>query len=162
LNAFGKIIEILVTTILIFFIPLYFMACKNECIEQCYIQNEAIYFIDSIRNTGCLTRQMYDTFEGKIKVMKREYNIEFSYFEKRQNSGISNISYVLHRKEEILEKLSLNDGKISWRQGDYVNIKIQGKADQIKTVLFRFFMKRNMDLSGIYVTYGGTIRDDIF
>lgn len=162
MNAFGKMVEIIITAVLLFLVPLYFMTCKMECIRQCYVQNEVIYFVDCIRNTGFFTEQMYETFEQKLGITREHYEIELMIYEKKKGSGVENTFYMLRDNEELMEELRLGKKKVLLRQGDFVSIKVTSKASGIMETLVRAFTKRNMELSGTYVVYGGAVRDDIF
>lgn len=162
MNAFGKMAEIIITVVLLFLAPLYFMTCKMECTRQCYVQNEVIYFVDCIRNTGFFTEQMYETFEQKLGITREHYEIELMVYEKRKGSGRNNTFYMLRDEEQLWKELRSGNKKIVLRQGDFVSVKVTSKASGMMETLVRAFTKRNMELSGTYVVYGGAVRDDTF
>ncbi len=59
MDSFGKIIEILVTGVLLFLFPIYYLSLQQDAVCQSQVRTTTSYFVDSVRNQGYMTRNMY-------------------------------------------------------------------------------------------------------
>ena len=65
---------------MMFILPLNGMIYENEKLEQMYIANEITYFVEQVRNTGCIDEDMYMALEKRISAMNNSYNIMITHF----------------------------------------------------------------------------------
>ena len=54
-EAYGTVAAIFLSAYLMFIMPLNNMIYESEKLEQMYVLNEITYFVESVRNTGCIS-----------------------------------------------------------------------------------------------------------
>ena len=83
MDYFGRVMEILVTVILLFIVPLNYMSARNELLCQNYVTTETTYFVDSVRNVGFINRQMYETFVKKLAITNIPYEVSMTHYKEK-------------------------------------------------------------------------------
>lgn len=166
MDYFGRIMEMLVLVILLFFVPLSYMAAKNEMLCQTYVATETAYFVDSVRNIGFLDLQMYETFVKKLAVTKVPYEIKMSHYKARvreQEELEEEILYLPYYEgayqEEVLEEI-LQAEQYFFHKGDFFSVSVEKKGLTWGDKLECFLTGRNRDFSEVLAVYGGSIRDE--
>lgn len=166
MNAFGKMAELLVTICLLFFVPLQYMAAKQDIINQIYVTSETSYFVDSVRNLGYMNKEMYETFVRKIHCTGNTYKIEMNHYKYvLEPFGDSYRGhYYGSYGEEIREKIYSEgkDREYLFHQGDYFVLKVKNKNKTFGNRMQEMFMRIKSPTEQIYVVYGGAIRDEIY
>ena len=82
MDSFGKIIEILVTTALLFLLPIYYLSLQQDAVCQSQVRTTTSYFVDSVRNQGYMTRNMYELFLQELDSTGQVYRVELTYYKK--------------------------------------------------------------------------------
>ena len=59
-NAFGRIVSIMVCVVLMFIIPFMYAEKRTEYVQQLYVTEKTVEFVDSVRNTGRITKDMLE------------------------------------------------------------------------------------------------------
>lgn len=170
MNAFSKIIAIIITVILLFLTPMLYMAQKQDIISQSYVSSEATKFIDSIKNSGYISIEMYMDFVKKIDATNNLYNIEIVHSHKvveplyDENSSTFLEDYDTYYyntyQDEILEVFDQRKD-YEFFQGDYISIIIKNRTKTIATRLMELFYSSDIPDEQILITYGGMIRDEV-
>ena len=170
MNPLSKIIAIILSVILMFIAPLLYMAQKQDVISQSYVSNKTTEFIDSIKNSGYISMQMYMDYINKIDATNNLYNIEIVHAKKvveplyNENSGNfledNYIYYVNTYQDKILETLDKGED-YKFSQGDYISITVVNRTKTIATRLMELFYSSDVPDEQILVTYGGMIRDEM-
>ena len=160
MEAFGRVAEIMVTVVLIFLCPLYYMAQKQDMLCQTYLTGSTTYFVDSIRNTGKVTRDMYETFLNELYFTGMHFDILLTCYE----------PYVLWDGEEPVKKYRIvgqtelieqlyQEEACFFQAGDYIQIHIRNRTPSLGMKLRNTFL--GTDYYGeTSVRYGGTIRNE--
>lgn len=172
MDYFGRVAEILVTVILLFIVPLSYVSAKNEMLCQTYVTTETTYFVDSVRNTGFLNQQMYETYVKKLAVTGIPYEIEMSHYKAKireqemhslQQNEEEEVWYFPYYEgiyhEEMLNDL-LESEQYFFNKGDFFSVSVQKKGMTWGDRLEQFLTERNQNESEIQVVYGGSIRDE--
>lgn len=175
MESFGRVIELLLAVVLLFLVPLNYMAQKQDAICQTYVTNEVTYLVDSVRNLGYLTDQMYQVFLKKLDSSNQLYDVELIHYKKmteiipEENDIIWNeCNYYCTYTDEILSDLypqSNRDDVVNryiFNQGDYFTIKVSNKNKTFATRLLESFIHRQLPQTQIMVVYGGAIRDEAY
>lgn len=165
MNAFGKMVELFVLAILLFLIPLYYFSIKQDMINQIYVTTQTSYLVDSARNTGFLSRQMYETYLKKLAVSGNTYDIEMTHYHRTtfEDGAVASMHYVNRYNEEILKELYDETGEERYRftLGDYFVVRVvnqnQTQAVRIANRLLGVILPREQ----IQVVYGGVVRDEM-
>ena len=107
MDSFGKIVEILVTTVLLFFIPVYYISLRQDAVCQSQVRTETAYFVDSVRNQGYLTRNMYELFLKELDRTGQVYDVKLTYYKKirtENEEGEYEVHYEAMYSEELLSE----------------------------------------------------------
>lgn len=170
MDSFGKIIAIFLATILMFISPLLYMAQKQDAISQIYVSSETTKFIDSIKNSGYISRNMFDDYVHKIDKTGNLYHIEITHSHKKvapivdvdTNVVLEDFSsyYYNTYEDEIFEQF--DQGKdYYFNRGDLISIVVSNKNKTTAVSILESFLGRDIADTQIVVTYGGMIRDEI-
>lgn len=170
MDSFDKIVGILISVILLFLVPLMYLAQKQDVITQLFVSNKTTQFVDSIKNTGFLSYDMYLSFMKQMESTNNIYNIELTHAHKviepvyDETSNNYMEDYIIHYyntyQDEILSEIS-SKGEYRFNQGDYVSIKIENKNKTYATRLQNMIFNTNINKGQIFITYGGMIRSEV-
>lgn len=165
MESFGRIIEILVTMVLIFFIPIQYFAIKQDMISQTYVTTQTTYLVDSVRNIGYLSKEMYETYLRKLQGTNNTYEIKITHYEfvyEEEQEEYTKHSFCTY-EDDILEEIydELGNGRYEFHQGDYLMIKVHNKNKTFGSFLTSHIGIGSMN-EQIQVVYGGAIRDEGF
>ena len=167
MDYFGRVAELFVTVILLFFVPLSYMSAKSEMLCQTYVTTETTYFVDSVRNIGFLDKQMYETFVKKLAVTNIPYEIKMSHYKAKilgtEEEGESELTYLPYYQgvyqEEILNEILESEGYF-FNRGDFFSVSVQKKGMTWGDRLDAFLLGRSFESSKMQIVYGGGIRDE--
>lgn len=166
MDSFGRIAELIITVLLLFFVPLEYMAVKQDAISQTYVTAETSYFVDSVRNLGYVNREMYETFIRKLDCTNNVYDIEMTHhrYKLEPNEDSYRGHYYSNDKGEILNTIYAETEKTQYlfHQGDYFLLKVKNKNKTFGNAVQELFLEFELPLEQIYVVYGGAIRDEIY
>lgn len=170
MNAFHTIIEILLAIVLLFFCPVLFFAEKQDTVIEQKVIAETSYFIDSIRNSGTLTKQMYDQFSKKLSLTGQVYEIELEHYHVVYYANEDTIEsvdefkgdkrYELHTTKSIMADIYEKE-IYTFNQGDYITISLIRKNQSLAERIQRSLLILPMDYSN-RTMYGGLIRNETY
>lgn len=125
-DAFGKIVGFMLASVLLFLVPLTFYAGRQQNLIQLYIIGESMQFVESVKNTGVITEDMYRDFEDKVYGLSGRYKIELARTHYEYNKDVLG-DYV--KTEEVfclpqLEEEMTENGRIEFEEGDYVYLRV--------------------------------------
>lgn len=143
-EAYGTVVAIMLSAYMMFILPLNGMIYENEKLEQMYISNEITYFVEQVRNTGCIDEDMYLTLEKNITAMNNRYNIMITHYKSIYNEDKSDVLYF--REENYLWNIK----DVLEKEGMYY----LAKNEYIKVVV--------SDDDGMTACYGGSIKNESY
>lgn len=163
MNSLGKVIEIILMAIFICVLPVYYMALKQDSICQTYVTTETSYFVDSIRNQGYLTKDMYQLYQKRLQATGLLYSVYMIHY-KAELSQIEEGGKIIYKKyyHTITTKEILKEKSYYFTRGDYFKIEIYNQSKTYATKLGELFYGRKLPIEQIAVTYGGMIRDEVY
>ncbi len=143
-ETYGTVVAIMLSAYMMFILPLNGMIYENEKLEQMYIANEITYFVEQVRNTGCIDEDMYMALEKRISAMNNSYNIMITHFRSIYNEDNSKILYFkeenyLWNIKEVLER----DGIYYLSKNEYIKVMVS-------------------DDDGVKACYGGSIKNESY
>lgn len=150
MDYFGRVMEILVTVILLFIVPLNYMSARNELLCQNYVTTETTYFVDSVRNAGFVNKQMYETFIKRLSVTKIPYEVKMTHYKE----SFSCYYGVYH--EDIMNEVSVSEVYYMGK-GDFFSVSVKKKGVTWGDRLENFLIGRNQTSAELQVVYGGGI-----
>lgn len=182
MNAFGKIIGILIAVVLLFVWPMQYVLQKQDILMQQYITTETSYFIDSIRNLGYVTKQMYEEYMRKIEMGNNLYEVELTHYHMRfynkaeAEHDNSNVEmnylgeedmcrrYLCYYTAEILEELYSEECGYIYKmnQEDYITVKVKSKNKTLGSQMQEFLLGTDYSDRNYVSIYGGLIRDEAY
>lgn len=170
MDAFGKIAELMVTVILLFLIPFQYMETRKDMMVQNYITTETAYFVDSARNLGYISKNMYETYQKKLSETGKAVDVQLEHYKKvkvldekkslEQYEDVYENSYQEEGTREILSELYEGTGIYGMHQGDFLKVKVKNlgvqKSGRVLSALL------GMDVEFAQTEYGGMIRDEAY
>lgn len=169
MNSFSKIVCFFLAAAVMFLGPLLYMAQKQDAISQNYITNETARFVDSIKNTGHLSREMYMDYVKKIDATNNLYKIEIVHSHKiveplyDENTGTFlneyNTYYRNTYQDDIMDAFDRGE-EYYFVRGDLLSLTVLNRTKTLATKLMELFYASDIPDEQILVTYGGMIRDE--
>ena len=145
-NAFGRIVSIMVCVVLMFIIPFMYAEKRTEYVQQMYVTEKTVEFVDSVRNTGRITKDMLELYKRQIDGLSGRRQIKMTHVihgvsGKEQTDTEYDISDI---EREIYE----NNRDYGFRKDEYFKVLVlksgkYGSADAV-------------------CTYGGYIRNETY
>ncbi|BCN30246.1 hypothetical protein [Anaeromicropila herbilytica] len=169
MDSFSKIVAIIISILLLFVAPLMYLTQKQDMISQVYVSNETASLVDSIRNTGYLSSEMYTAFLRKISATNVSYQISIVHAHKLVEPLFDDVtasytdeyvSYYENTYDEDIRKALEENGEYSFSKGDYITIKVVNQSETLGTKLQKMIYRANIPKEQIVVTYGGLIRSE--
>lgn len=146
------------------------MAQKQDAITLIYVTNETSKFVDSIKNTGFLSRTMYMDYINKIDNTNNLYNIEITHSHKivepiyDETTGIFlddfDTYYINTYQDEIFDAFDQGEDYY-FSHGDYISVTVVNRTKTLATKLMELLYHHDIQEEQILVTYGGMIRDEV-
>lgn len=112
-DSFSKIVAILISSILMFIVPIKITKERQDEFKQTYILSETMYLVDNVRNTGVLSKEMYNIYANKVTSMIGNAQIEML------SSDLEHKNLVFN--SDIFEDLQTN-GICEFSRYDYFKI----------------------------------------
>ncbi|ROR28189.1 hypothetical protein EDD66_105128 [Mobilisporobacter senegalensis] len=166
MESFGRVLEILITIILIFLIPIQYFAIKQDMISQTYVMTQTSYFVDSVRNLGYINKEMYESYLRKLYGTNNIYEIKMTHYQFVYEAEETDYRkhYYCFYEGDILEQVYNEAGeeRYDFHQGDYLMLKVQNKSKTLGTFIVEQLIGTTPSLDQIQVVYGGAIRDEGF
>jgi len=169
MNAFEKIVAILVACVLLFLYPIYSMASKTDSVVQTYVGDQTATLVDSIRSTGKLTYDMYTSYLKRLTSTDNLYDISIThqhavyypvYDDDNNATGDVMLKYTNTYEDDILDELYFGSGVYQFSEGDYVSVKLTNTNRTMADIMEGIILKKSKIGVSIYASYGGRIRDE--
>ncbi len=159
MDSFGKIMEILVTVVLLFFIPVYYISLRQDAVCQSQVRTETAYFVDSVRNQGYLTRNMYELYLKELDLTGQVYLVELTYYKKvrvQNEDGEYGIHYEAVYSDELLA-----EEQTEFQKGGFFKVEVENISKPLSARLTGLVLGKDTSERQIYTVYGGAIRDEV-
>ena len=142
------IVGIFLAAILIFIFPMMSIADRNDDIAQLSVQTSVSEFVNSVRKTGVITEDAYDslvtrlgstgnTYDVLMEVQKLDENPSKKY-ESVDDSKIGENIYYSEYTSQIIDKLQ-TDGKYPLKSGDKITVTVSNTNLTMSQMLKNFF-----------------------
>lgn len=158
MDAFGKIVEIIITVILLFVAPLYIVAGMKDISNQIYLNTQTTMFVDTVRNQGYIDSSLYESYCNMLESTGNIYDIEMIHYCQMYDDNYNKYYYEYYNDSIIP---ALNDGEYLMNSGDLFSVKIvmknQSMFDKLASIIIGADGREDSILS-----YGGIIRDEAY
>ncbi len=129
-NAFSQMVSIIIAVIIMCFMPLCFLYGRIDNLRQIYVLTETEYFIDSICNTGFVSKEMYDGYIRAIGNKGAVYEVDIT--RETPVYTLTDTGYELSKdyygNEEIVSEIE-ESGRYYFSQGDFVRAQVKKVSD---------------------------------
>lgn len=143
-----SIIGIMIASILMFVVPLFTIADRNDDIAQLTVQTETARFVDQIIRLGKINKNNYNEFVSSINSSGNSYDIEIevkildenlSKSETIANSSSigKNVYYSIFTSQ--VEDKFINNENIILKEGDMISIKAKNNSKTLSQSLKSFY-----------------------
>lgn len=170
-ESISKLIAMLLACVLLFIVPTIHSFEQQDEVTRIYVLNKTMQFVDGVRNTGTLTRDMYEDFLLSLSATNVTYDVKMEHYNKQiipvyANPGVPSsftgtydTHYQLFIHDEILRDL-YSGGSYTYKEGDFFNIHVLNGEKTIATRLRELLTLSNLPKEKIMVAYGGMIKNE--
>jgi hypothetical protein len=181
MNALSKITAFLIFIGLVFFMPLLHTFENHDALAKLTAQNAVTKFVDSVRNKGFITPQMYKEFTTELESTNYVFDVKLTHEQKVYNpvytdpadsntfTGEYKVVYDDYYTQQIMNtlfpdnSLPLEDESREYKLkvGDYFKVEVFNKNRTNATILRDFFSfgDANQDVV-IFIPYGGMVNNE--
>lgn len=158
-NAFSRIIAIFTAMIMLFIVPMIINMQRQENLIQMSVMQDTVQFVDSVRNMGVLTKEMYERYENKIRRVQGGLEIYMVHTAESISIGSQEVERVetLKTENEIISLLESN-GTYDLQMGDYFRVEIKKKAAGYERIIYGGAYPVDDNSTTVYAYYGGSVR----
>ncbi|MCR5785538.1 MAG: hypothetical protein K6G40_07855 [Eubacterium sp.] len=129
-NAFSQIVSIIIAALILFLMPLSFLYGRTDNLRQMYVMTQTEYFVDSVCNTGFLSKEMYEQYLRSISDKGAVYTVEitretpvYTY----TSEGYEK-SYEYYDTDEIVAALECGE-RYYFFKGDFIRAEVIKVSD---------------------------------
>lgn len=164
MEALSKIVAIFVAVILLFLAPLIYTAQKQDLILQTYVLSVTASFVDTVKNTGKITPNLYQNFIAQLDQTGNLYAIHLERSKKVFYPGEEEETYLVHYEStyesDMLTEIYEGSGSYHFNQGDYFSVQVYNRSQTFGERLQGMLIGRSGKAPAIQVSLGGAIRDE--
>lgn len=181
-DYFGKIFTVFLAVLLLYIWPTSDALERQDDISYLAAFKSVTTFVDSVRNKGYISPDMYSDFEYQLSLTGNIYEIEIEHKHKRYDpiyldpsdpttfQNRFNVNYEAFYKEQILPVIFPNNSlpksddsrKYKLTVGDYFSVKVKNKnktmAGQLRDFLNGGLGSENN--TRILIPYGGMVTNE--
>lgn len=131
-DSFSKVVAILLSVVLMFIVPIFYMREEADRLKQTRIIEEITFFVDGVRNTGILSREDYSRLENVLYHLGGGYRIEMSHYSHILDENGENVLYneTANYEEQIMECFQ-EQKDYYLKKYDYLKIVIKDNEDKV-------------------------------
>lgn len=162
MHGFEKIVELLITIVLLFLMPLQYAGAKTDVLNRTYVMTETAYLVDAVRSTGRLTDQMYQEYVRRLGTSGQVYEIQITHYEKLLNETEEGYETYYHGvyTEDILTRM-FEDRQYDFFPGDFFKVQVNSIGPSMAERLSLFSKAgEGLGKKEVQVIYGGRIRNE--
>lgn len=163
-DAFGKITGFLLAAVLMYFIPVVFFANRQQNIAQLYIIAESTELVETVKNTGRLTRDMYETFENDVMSLGGRYSIKLArihYEYGIDENGNYGRYEVCDYTPQLMEEMAESE-KILFAENDFVYVEVRRIEKSILDKMAGLFLNDAFCCDETVSYYGGCVKNESY
>lgn len=160
--------------IIMFIVPSYQLAQKQDDLAQQVVYTETTKFVDSVRSKGYVTQQMIDEFLAKINIGSYVYRLDMKHEKNFYNPIFENVNdplsftgeYEVHYEEFHTHQInqfltSQPKGKYKMRAEDFFSVRIENVGQTSANIILNALQGTIYDdTPSIIVNYGGKVLNE--
>ena len=157
-DSLSIIFAIIVSLLLMFLFPMIDTWEMQDNLSYTVAYSAVTDFVDTVRNTGFITEDAYNTFASKLEATGNTFSITMEHREFNEDLN----AYLNTYTNEILD--AIEDGVYKLDKYDYFYVTIKNTNRTQSTILSDFLSGGAADNFKIGVSYGGivwSVRDEM-
>lgn len=175
-NSVSLLFVSIFAIIIMFFVPSYQMAQKQDDLAHQLVYTETVKFVDAVRTKGYVTAEMLEEYQSKIEVGSYIYRIDMVHEKKMYTpiyttpqditsfTGEYEVQYDEFHTKQINDFLYNNpatETRYKMSAGDFFNVEVKNLNKTQANILLDFFQGvTGGDTPTIVVPYGGLILNE--
>jgi len=162
-DILGKVLAIIASVYVLFFLPLTIVALKMDNTSQAYIDDAVVEFVDNARSTAIITTKAYEELCNRINMVQGNCTVEITHSSEYYIlDGHTLVPlYYDYQKGDILDRIYTVAGgnqKYEMKNGDFISVTVYNNSPTLATQLYRMIMPGyNKSGISIYSTYSGYV-----
>lgn len=157
------IFSMILAVVLMFLFPIMDTWERQDDISYMMVYSATVEFVDSVRNMGYITTNMYDDFLTNISATGNKFDVTLEHRERIYSiNGYKNI-YTTQIEDVLYDGGALNNNNISntypMKAGDYFYVSIKNTNKTQSTLLKDVLYASSQETFKIGVPYGGMVRN---
>lgn len=161
-DSLGTVFTIIIAVIVMFFFPMLDSWERQDDLSYMAAYTATVDFVDAVRNTGVLTKEMYESYTAQILGTGNLYDV---IVERREylvvpgkEDQTTEIVYLNHYSSEIEEELYSTKGRYEFNKGDYFYVSIKNRNKTQATMMKETMYNTAFESFNIGVPYGGQVK----
>ena len=162
-DSLSLVFSMIVAILIMFMFPMMDSWERQDDLSYMTAYTATVDFVDGVRNTGVLTRNMLNAFNSKLAATGNSYDITLEHREYKivpAVGGGSEVVYLNHYTNEIDQSIVpiSSSGEYHFNKGDYFYVSVKNTNKTQATVMKEAIYGLPIDSFKIGVPYGGQIK----
>jgi hypothetical protein len=154
-DTLSIIFAILIALILMFLFPLVDSWDLQDNLSYAIAYSATVDFVDTARNTGYISSDLYDTFQNKLLATGNTYDITLEHREFNEDLKAYLSVYTNEIEKDLADSSKSHIHKLDKYDYFYVTVKNTNRTQA--TVINDFFSSSHGTNTKIAVAYGGVV-----
>ena len=163
-DSLSVIFATIVAAIIMFLFPMLDTWERQDDLSYIAAYTSVVNTVDSVRNTGRLTADMYNNLITSLNATGNRFDIQLKHKATEYvNAGADKyeVVYLNHYTNDLVAALESPSGEYTdFRKGDYFYISVKNRNKTQATVLKQNLYNTRLETFKIGVPYGGQIRNE--
>ena len=161
-DSVSMVFTIILAVIVMFLFPLMDTWERQDDLSYMAVYTATVDFVDAVRNTGVLTKSMYESYLSQIGGTANTYDVTLEHREYLvvPSGDSTEVIYLNHYFSEIEDKLYDATERYSYpfTKGDYFYVSVKNTNKTQATMMEQTAFGTRVETFKIGVPYGGQIK----
>ena len=162
-DSLSVIFATIVAAIIMFLFPMLDTWERQDDLSYIAAYTAVVNTVDSVRNTGRLTENMYDDLLSTLGATGNRFDVQLEHrkaYYVSDGAGGYKVVYLNSYNTDILNRIEASGDYREFRKGDYFYISVKNTNKTQATVLKQNLYGTQMETFKIGIPYGGQIRNE--
>lgn len=174
-DSLSKIVAIIIAVVLLFIYPIMIIAERQDDTTRIFVLAETTKLVDSVRNLGYITTNMYKEYINVLAATNNIYNIKMEHLHTRVDSletrevdddsfqsdiGVNYEGYYTDEILDVIKPIEKQNNKYLFSKGDYFSINVRNINDTLNDKIRSMLLNFDFRASNINIFYGGMIKNE--
>ena len=151
-DTLSIIFAIMISLILMFLFPLVDAWDLQDNLSYAIAYSATVDFVDTARNTGYISRDLYDSFQGKLLATGNTFEVTLEHREFNED-----LKAYLNKYTNEIEKVLDSGNNYKLDKYDYFYVTVKNSNRTQATIINDFFSSSHGTNTKIAVAYGGVV-----